>query len=86
MHWLNLMKPFLDWLHLCLFCFLSLSFFFWPFPGPVLVGIQIAATAVLGLTPTGKSLAPAPTALNTDADGARAHHPCLTAADTLAAG
>lgn len=65
---------------------LSLTLCFWPFPGPALVGIQIADTAVLGLTPTGKSLALAPTALTTDADGARAHRPCLTAADTLAAG
>lgn len=57
-----------------------------PSPGPALVGIQIAATAVLGLTPTGKNLVLAPTALSTDADGARVHRPCLTVADTLAAG
>ncbi|XP_016419076.1 uncharacterized protein LOC107748675 isoform X5 [Sinocyclocheilus rhinocerous] len=57
-----------------------------PSPGLALVAIQIAATAALGLTPTGRSLVLAPTALTTDADGARAHRPCLTAADTLAVG
>lgn len=65
---------------------ISHSLFLALFLGPALVGIQIADTAVLGLTPTGRSLALAPTALTTDADGARAHRPCLTAADTLAAG
>lgn len=64
----------------------SYSHCFWSSSGPALVGIQIAATAVLGLTPTGKSLVLAPTAPNTGADGARARRPCLTAADTLAAG
>ncbi|XP_016300082.1 uncharacterized protein LOC107656658 isoform X5 [Sinocyclocheilus anshuiensis] len=57
-----------------------------PRPGLALVAIQIAATAALGLTPTGRSLVLAPTALTTDADGARVHRPCLTAADTLAVG
>lgn len=57
-----------------------------PSPGLTLVGIQIAATAALGLSPTGRSPVLAPTALTADANGARAHHPCLTAADTLAAG
>ncbi|KTF99821.1 hypothetical protein cypCar_00004504 [Cyprinus carpio] len=57
-----------------------------PSPGLALVAIRIAATAALGLTPTGRSLALTPTALTTDADGARAHRPCLAAADTLAVG
>lgn len=57
-----------------------------PSPGLALVAIQIATTAALGLTPTGRSLVLAPTALTTDADGARAHRPCQTAADTLAVG
>lgn len=57
-----------------------------PSPGPALVGIPIAATAVLGPTPTGKSLVLAPTALNPDADGVGAHRPILTVASMLAVG
>lgn len=48
--------------------------------------IRTVGTAVLDLAPTGKSLALALTALNTAAGNPRVHHPCLTAADTPAAG
>lgn len=48
--------------------------------------IQTVGTVVLDLAPTGKSLVLALTALNTAARNPRVHHPCLTAADTPAAG